>query len=72
MKCIDDEVNSRVTLYDSQKTIDSGLSRILRLVVGGIVDRIVVENYRLVFEKYWYIAFLVEVAIVERAFVDRD
>ncbi|GKC29132.1 hypothetical protein Tco_1036426, partial [Tanacetum coccineum] len=50
---------------------ESGPSRLLRLVVGGIVGRIVVGNYRLI-EKYWYIAFVVEVAIVEREFVDRD
>ncbi|GJS78624.1 ribonuclease H-like domain-containing protein [Tanacetum coccineum] len=44
----------------------------LRIVVGGIVGRIVVGNYRVVVEKFGYITFVVEVSIVEMQFVDRD
>ncbi|GJS91620.1 retrotransposon protein, putative, ty1-copia subclass [Tanacetum coccineum] len=43
---------------------------LLRLVVGGIVGRIVVGNYRVVVEKFGYIIFVVEVAIVEMKFDD--
>ncbi|GKD07330.1 hypothetical protein Tco_1187015, partial [Tanacetum coccineum] len=49
-------------------TTKSGPSLLLRLVVGWIV----VGNYQIVVEKYWYMPFIVKVAIVERAFVDRD
>ncbi|GKF16935.1 hypothetical protein Tco_0061853, partial [Tanacetum coccineum] len=50
----------------------SGPPRLLRLVVGEIVGWIVVGNYRVVVEKFGYIAFVVEVTIVEMQFVDRD
>ncbi|GKG03204.1 hypothetical protein Tco_0310840 [Tanacetum coccineum] len=43
---------------------------LLRLVVGGIVGRIVVGNYRVVVEKFGFIIFVVEVAIVEMKFDD--
>ncbi|GJS04830.1 hypothetical protein Tco_0321338 [Tanacetum coccineum] len=56
----------------SPKSSESGPPHLLRLVVGGIVGRIVVVNYRVVVEKFEYIAFVVEVVIVEMQFVDRD
>ncbi|GKC61771.1 hypothetical protein Tco_1089369 [Tanacetum coccineum] len=46
-------------------TSESGPPRLLLLVVGGIVGGIVVGNYQVVVEKFKYIAFVVEVAIVE-------
>ncbi|GJT49890.1 hypothetical protein Tco_0976047 [Tanacetum coccineum] len=54
------------------QTLESGSPRLLCLVVGGIVVWIVAGNYWVVVEKSGYIAFVVEVAIVEMQFVDRD
>ncbi|GJW87147.1 hypothetical protein Tco_0162487 [Tanacetum coccineum] len=51
-------------------TMMSGSSRLLLLVVFRL--GIVVGNYRIVVEKYWYDTFVVEVAIVGREFVNRD
>nr|GEX59621.1 hypothetical protein [Tanacetum cinerariifolium] len=50
------------------RTTESGPSRLLLLVVSWIV----VGNYQIVVDKYGYMPFVVNVAIVERAFVDRD
>ncbi|GJU16286.1 hypothetical protein Tco_1144252 [Tanacetum coccineum] len=57
-------------IKDIWKTTKSGPvpSHLLFLVFRGMV----VGNYRIVIEKYWYTPFVVEVGIVERAIGDRD
>ncbi|GKA77677.1 hypothetical protein Tco_0784214, partial [Tanacetum coccineum] len=43
-----------------------------RLILLLVYREMVVGNYQIVVEKYWYTPFVVEVGIVERAIGDRD
>ncbi|GKD52459.1 hypothetical protein Tco_1281435 [Tanacetum coccineum] len=51
-------------------TTESGPSLLLLLLL--VYREMVVGNYQIVVEKYWYTPFVVEVGIVERAIGDRD